>query len=158
MRKHLIRGFWLSVFFAAVAVVAGSMAPALAQDKNAKALIAVDAAWSNAAVARNIEAVASYYAEDGVAYPPNAPPAIGRAAAGKVWATYLADPSFQISWKANSAGVENKTGWTAGTYQASFKGADGKTVTENGKYVTVWRKGGNGKWQAIHDMWNSNTK
>ena len=158
MRKHLIRGLCLSVFFATAAAVAGLTAPAIAQDKNAKALIAVDTAWSNAAVARNVEAVASYYAEDGIAYPPNAPAAIGRAAAGKVWATYLADPSFQISWKANSAGVEKKTGWTAGTYKASFKGPDGKTVNENGKYVTVWRKNGNGKWQAIHDIWNSDTK
>jgi len=44
------------------------------------------------------------------------------------------------------------------TYQDSFKGPEGKTVVENGKYVTVWRKGTDGKWKAIHDIWNSDTK
>jgi ketosteroid isomerase-like protein len=31
-------------------------------------------------------------------------------------------------------------GFTAGTYEDSFKGPDGKLVTEKGKYVSTWRK------------------
>jgi ketosteroid isomerase-like protein len=27
-----------------------------------------------------------------------------------------------------------------------------------GKYVTVWRKGADGKWKTLHDIWNYDTK
>jgi ketosteroid isomerase-like protein len=158
MRKHLLSWFTVSTFCVCALALTSYISPAGAQDKAAKALIAVDDAWSNAAVARNVDAVASFYAEDGVAYPPSEPVAVGRAAARKVWAAYFADPTFQISWKATSAGVESRTGWTVGTYQASVKGSDGKTNVEKGKYVTVWRKGADSKWKAIHDMWNSDAK
>ena len=148
----------LGVLLAFALVVASSVAYAAGEDRNAKALMAVDSDWSKAAVARNVDAVASFYAEDGVVYPPNEPIADGRAAARKLWATYFADPTFQISWKTTSAGVANRTGWTVGTYQDSYKGPDGRTIMENGKYVTVWRKGADGTWKAIHDIWNSDTK
>jgi ketosteroid isomerase-like protein len=85
-------------------------------------MIAVDDAWSNAAVAKNVDAVAAFYAEDGVAYPANEPVAAGRAAVRRVSAAYFADPSFQISWKTTKVGAANSTGWTAGTYEALFEG------------------------------------
>jgi len=121
-------------------------------------LVAADKAWSNAAIAKNVNGVASFYAEDGIAYPPNEPIAVGQTAARKVWANYFADPSFEISWQTTSAGVARDIGWTAGTYKDSFKRQDGKTVVEIGKYLTVWRKGADGKWKAIHDMWNPDSK
>ena len=158
MRRHFVRLKLVSAGFIGAFLVLAGAAPALAADANAKLLTALDTEWSNAAVARNVDKVASFYADDAVAYPPNEPAAVGQAAARKVWAAYFADPSFEISWKTTAAGAENKTGWTVGTYQASFKSPDGKTVTENGKYVTVWRKGADGKWKAIHDIWNADAK
>jgi ketosteroid isomerase-like protein len=158
MRRQLLNLISASVFFACTLVVSSYISFAGAEGNNVKALIAADHDWSNAAVARNVDGVASYYAENAVVYPPNEPAAVGRAAARKVWAAYFADPSFQISWKTTSAGAENRTGWTVGTYQASFKGPDGKSAVEKGKYVTVWQKGADGKWEAIHDIWNSNAK
>lgn len=158
MRKHLLSLVSASLLSIGMLAVSAHLAPAQAQNKNAMALMAADTAWSNAAVARNIDVLASFYAEDGIAYPPNEPAAVGRAAAKKVWAGYFANPTFQISWKATSAGAEQRTGWTVGTYQASFKGPDGKSVAEKGKYVTVWRKDTDGKWRAIHDIWSSDAK
>jgi ketosteroid isomerase-like protein len=75
-----------------------------------------------------------------------------------VWANYFADPTYQISWKTSSAEVVKDLGWTAGTFQDSSKGFDGKTVAKNGKYVCVWRKGADGKWKAIRDIWNYDGK
>ena len=129
-------------------------------DKNAKALAKVDEDWSNAAVKKDVDRVASFYAEDAIAYPPNAPVAIGRPAAKKVWASYFADPTFSISWKAVNAGVSKggDLGFTAGTYEASFKGPDGKMVSEKGKYLTTWKKDKDRKWKASHDIWNADSK
>lgn len=94
-------------------------------------MIAVDEDWSNAAVAKDVDAVASFYAENASAYPPNQPIAVGRAAARKVWAGYFADPTYEISWKTTSAGVVKDTGWTVGTYQDSSQSSDGKRVRQN---------------------------
>ena len=124
----------------------------------AKALAKLDDDWSSAAATKDAERVASFYAEDALAYPPNEPVAVGRAAAKKVWAAYFAEPTFTISWKTTHAEVNGDLGFTSGTYEDSFKGADGKMVQEKGKYLCVWKKQKDGSWKAIHDMWNADTK
>jgi ketosteroid isomerase-like protein len=153
----------VSVLIAAVAFAAlAPAAPALAAGigVNAKVLAKLDDDWSKAAATREAERVASFYDEDAIAYPPNEPMTIGRAAAKKVWAAYFADPSFSISWKTLHAGVAKSgdLGFTTGTYEDSYKGPDGKLVTEKGKYVCIWKKQADGSWKAIHDTWNSDSK
>ena len=153
------------VFFLAAAGMVAlfvSVMPALAadMDANAKALAKVDDDWSKAAATRDADRMASFYAEDAIAYPPNEPAAIGRPAAKKVWAGYFSDKSFTISWKAAHAEMAKSgdLGYTAGTYEASSKGPDGKQVTEKGKYVTTWKKQKDGSWKASHDIWNPDAK
>ena len=137
-----------------------SFALAADMDANAKALAKLDDDWSNAAATRDADRVASFYAEDAIAYPPNEPVTSGRAAAKKVWASYFADSTFSISWKTVHAEVSKSgdLGFTSGTYEDSFKGPDGKLVSETGKYVCVWKKQKDGTWKAIHDIWNSDSK
>jgi ketosteroid isomerase-like protein len=129
-------------------------------DANAKALVKLDDDWSKAAAARDVNKVASFYADDAIAYPPNEPAANGREAAKKVWAAYFAEPTFNISWKTTHAEVAKSgdLGFTSGTYEDSFKGPDGKMVSEKGKYVCMWKKQKDGTWKAIHDIWNSDAK
>ena len=67
---------------------------AATDDKNTRELIAVDDDWSNAAVAKDVDRVASFYATDAVAFPPDEPIAVGSAATRKVWANYFADPEL----------------------------------------------------------------
>jgi len=153
-----------TVAFGAILIAIASLAVArtgfaVIDDKNAKELIAVDDDWSNAAVAKDVDRVASFYAPDAVVFPPDEPLAVGQVAARKVWASYFADPTYQISWKTTSAGVVQDIGWRAGTFQDSSNVSDGKTVAKTGKYVCVRRKGGaDGKWKAIRDIWNYDAK
>jgi ketosteroid isomerase-like protein len=140
-----------------------SVLPALAaddMDAAAKALAKLDDDWSAAAATKDAEKVASFYAENAIAYPPNEPVCNGRAVAKKVWAAYFADPSFAISWKTTHAEVakSGELGFTSGTYEASFQGPDGKMIHEKGKYLCNWKKQADGTWKAIHDMWNSDAK
>lgn len=152
----------LVVAVAAAATVYFSAASARADgiDAGAKALAKLDDEWARAAAAKDIERIASYYADDAIAYPPNEPAAVGRDAARKVWATMLSVPGFTISWKTTHAGMATSgdLGFTAGTYEAASQGADGKKVTASGKYVCTWRKGSDGSWKAIHDIWNADAK
>ena len=151
MKRYTSPAFVLAVLLCAIAVRAHI-------DANAKALAQLDDDWSKAAATRDAERVASFYAEDAVAYPPNAPMADGKAAAKKVWTAFFSDPSFKISWKTVHAEVSGQLGYTTGTYEDSFKGPDGKLVTEKGKYVCVWRKEKDGGWKATHDIWNPDSK
>ena len=105
-------------------------------DKAAKELVALDEAWSKAAGERNVDAVASYYAEDARVYPPNEPIVMGHAAAKEAWAKMLADPSTKLSWKTTAAAVEGNMGYTAGTYQMSFNGPDGKPASRSEEHTS----------------------
>ncbi|MCU0253049.1 MAG: SgcJ/EcaC family oxidoreductase [Acidobacteria bacterium] len=127
-------------------------------DAHAKALAKLDDDWSAAAATRDAAKVASFYADDALAYPPGEPVAVGKAAAQKVWAAYFAEPTFKISWKTTHAEVNGDLGFTSGTYEDSFKGPDGKPVQEKGKYLCVWKKQKDGSWKAIHDMWNADSR
>ncbi len=136
--------------------------PAGASDIDGRAMVLakLDDAWSAAAATRDAAKVAAFYAEDAIAYPPGAPIAVGRAAAQEVWASYFAEPSFTISWKSSHAEIaaSGDLGFTSGAYIATYNGADGKPVTENGKFLCTWRKQNDGTWEATHDMWNTDSK
>ena len=123
-------------------------------------LTQLDDAWSKAAATKNADSVASFYATDAIAYPPNLPAAVGQAAARDVWAGGFADSSYAISWTTSHAGVAKSgdLGYTAGTYQESYRGPDGNPVTATGKYLCVWAKQPDGSWKATNDMWNSDAK
>ena len=142
-------------------LVLGSVMPASAADDisaEGKVLAKLDDDWATAAATRDAKLVASFYAADAMAYPPNEPVAVGRAAAEKVWAAYFADPTYNLSWKTTHAEVTGDLGYTAGTYEDSFKGADGKVVKGKGKYLCVWKRQSDGTWKAIHDMWNTDAQ
>jgi ketosteroid isomerase-like protein len=145
----------------AVAIVlAASCAPAVDTAAIVKELTKLDDDWSKAAGTRSADAVAAFYAPDAIAYPPNEPMAVGQPAARKVWAAAFADSTYHLSWTTQHAGVSKSgdLGFTAGTYEDSFKGPDGKLVTGKGKYVCTWAKQADGTWKAIHDIWNSDAK
>lgn len=155
------RPFRASLMAAALAIAVLSSAcsaPAPAVDTAALAqqLAQLDDAWSTVAGTRNADSVASFYAEDAVAYPPKMPVAVGRAAARDVWAGAFADSTYNLSWVTTASGVapSGDLGYTAGTFQESFAGPDGTMATATGKYLCVWKKQADGSWKAIHDMWN----
>ncbi len=164
------QGLILILVAAGAAITALSVLPAHAgqpaktaaesPDTVAKALTKLDDDWSKAAAKKDAALVASFYADDAIAYPPSEPIAIGKAAAQKTWAAYFADPTFAISWKTlhADASKSGELGFTSGTYECSFKGPDGKQVAEKGKYLCVWKKQKDGSWKAAHDMWNTDTK
>jgi ketosteroid isomerase-like protein len=169
MNRHLkhTRSFGIvgvvATLGAAGLLLSTACAPAPAQvDTAALAaqLTQLDDAWSAAAATRNADSVASFYATDAVAYPPNMPVAVGRAAARDVWAGGFADSTYTISWTTTAARVaaSGDMGFTAGSYQESYRGADGNPVTMTGKYLCVWAKQADGSWKATNDMWNADAK
>jgi ketosteroid isomerase-like protein len=142
------------------ALLLASCAPKVDTDAIAKKLTQLDEDWSKTAATKNADSVASYYAADAIAYPPDSPIAAGHDAAKKVWADGFADSTYKISWKTSHAGASQggDMGFTAGTYEESMRGPTGAQVTNKGKYVCLWAKQADGSWKAVHDIWNADSK
>ena len=153
----MIRPRRFSLLTVLIAILWATSAGAHVSD-DAKALAKLDDEWSAAAGTRDAKRVAAFYAEDAMVYPPNMPMAKGRAEGEKTWAGAFADPSYRVAWKAVHAEVTGDFGYTAGTFEESFKGPDGKPVHGTGKYLCVWKKQADGSWKAVHDMWNNDAK
>jgi ketosteroid isomerase-like protein len=132
---------------------------ALAADTTAieQALRDLDAQWSAAAGAKNLEKTVSFYSADAIVMPPNAPAATSSEAIRKGWQDLLASPGLVISWKTTKVEVA-KSGDLAclsGTYELTMNDASGKPINDHGKYVEVWEKQSDGKWKCGTDIWNS---
>jgi ketosteroid isomerase-like protein len=144
--------------FAGLMLVAGcNQAPPPADRLAAEdAVRAADGEALKAAQALDAAGTASSYSEDVMVMPPNQAAASGRAAAQKVWAAMLV-PGTQVSWFANKveAAASGEMVYEQGTYSVETPGPDGKPVTDEGKFLSVWKKQGNGEWKEVESIWNS---
>ena len=132
--------------------------PAAAADtKIEQALRDLDAKWSAAAGAKDVDKTVSYYAESAVVMPPNASAATTKESIRSAWKEMLTTPGAALSWKATKVEVA-KSGDMAcvsGTYEETTTDASGKPVKDRGKYVEVWEKQADGTWKVVADVWNS---
>jgi len=134
-------------------------AAAAADPKSAieKALRDLDAQWSAAAAAKDVDKTVSYYAEDAIVMPPNASAATTKEAIRSAWKEMLTSPGAAINWRATTVEVA-KAGdlaYVSGTYEAAMTDANGKPVKDRGKYVEIFKKQADGTWKVIADIWNS---
>src|SRR5947199_6393750 len=130
---------------------------AAADTKIEQALRDLDAKWSAAAGAKDIDKTVSYYSEDAVVMPPNAPSAKTRETIRSAWKEMLTSPGAAISWKATKVEVANSgdLACVSGTYEQMMTDASGKPAKDRGKYVEIFKKQADGTWKVIVDIWNS---
>jgi uncharacterized protein (TIGR02246 family) len=130
---------------------------AAADTKIEQALRDLDAQWSAAAEAKDLDKTVSYYADDAIVMPPNAPPATTKEAIRSAWNEMLTSPGAAISWKATKVEVAKggDLAYVSGTYQETMADASGKRVQDRGKYVAIFKKQSDGAWKVIVDIWNS---
>ena len=117
----------------------------------------LDAQWSAAAGAKDVDKTVSYYAADAIVMPPNASSATTKEAIRSAWKEMLTTPGAAISWKASKVEVA-KAGdlaYVSGTYEETMTDASGKPAKEHGKYVEIFKKQADGTWKVIVDIWNS---
>jgi uncharacterized protein (TIGR02246 family) len=138
------------------AAACGQSAPPDTRGADANALRDLDAAWSKTASANDVDGTVSYYTDDASLLPPNAPAATGKPAIRSAWAALLV-PGNAVSWQADKVEVARSSdlAYTVGTYQATIKDPQGKTLADRGKYTEVWKKQTDGKWKVVADMYNS---
>jgi uncharacterized protein (TIGR02246 family) len=128
-------------------------------DKSGEAaeLRKLDEQWSAAAAKNDLEATLSFYADDAVVLPGNAPIAGDKKAIREVWAGMLG-PGAAVAWKVTKAEVakSGELGYLYGTYELTMKDSKGGPPEQDkGKLVEIWRKQPDGKWKCIVDTYNS---
>jgi ketosteroid isomerase-like protein len=63
-------------------------------------------------------------------------------------------PGFHISWQPQTVEVsqDGDMAYLIENSQVSFTDSVGKSVTQNNKAVSVWRKQSNGSWKNVVDI------
>lgn len=137
-------------------LIAAGCGPSVNLEQERSALMAQDRAWSEST--KDSQKFNSYFASDASMYPPGMPIARGSDAIRKAAGEMFAMPGFSIQWSATKAAVGSggDLGYTSGTYTMSVNDPTGKPMTENGKYVTVWKKV-DGQWKVVEDIFNGDT-
>jgi uncharacterized protein (TIGR02246 family) len=148
--------FWGCLALVLLVSACGQQTPPDTRAADESAIRDQDAQWSKAAEAKDLEATVSYYSDDASLLPPNAPIATGKQEIRAVWAPLLR-PDVSVSWQASKVEVSRSgdLAYAAGTYQLTSKDPQGKPVTDQGKFVEVWKKQADGKWKTVVDTFNS---
>ena len=122
------------------------------------ALRNLDAEWSKAAGAKDIDKTVFYYSDDALVMPSNSPVLQGKAAARAMWQGMFSMPGFGGGWKATKVEVARSgdLAYITGTYEINETEASGKQKTDKGKYLEVWKKQSDGSWKCVADMFNTN--
>jgi ketosteroid isomerase-like protein len=141
------------------ALLAGASSAGAKVDVTAEraALFKADKAWSEAAVGKDVEKVLSYWTDDAIVYPPGQPAVVGKDALRRYVTEGFALPGFSIRWETSAFEV-SASGDMAhglGTNVVTINDPQGKVITEHGRGVTVWRKGKDGSWRCVIDIWNA---
>lgn len=115
----------------------------------------LDAEWSKAAGAKDLEKTVSYYTDDALILPPNIPTIQGKQGARTMWQGMFSVPGFGGGWKATKVEVSGDLGWVTGTYELSETDASGRPMVDKGKYLEVWKRQADGSWKCVADMFNT---
>ena len=139
---------WMIVGLATIA--AGACTQTVNVEQERAALMAVDREWSQ--TAKDPEKFVSFFGEGAAVYAPGMPIVTGADAIKKTMTEMIGSPGFALSWSPTKADVaaSGDLGHTAGNYKITMGGA-----TEQGKYVTTWKKQTGGAWKVIDDIFNA---
>jgi ketosteroid isomerase-like protein len=122
------------------------------RDPTAEAdLLSADRAFARDTSDRGIDGWLEGFTDDGVMLPTGAPLARGKFEVRAVMATILNDPTTKLEWDPDHASVSasGDLGYTLGHTNVVKVGATGQElVVGRLKYMTVWKRQGDGQWKV----------
>lgn len=145
----------------AVILTGCSQAPPPAPDTreaDSKAIRDLEASWVQAFATKDVNKVAVVYADDASVFLPNAPVLTGTAAIRGALRPMLEDKGFSLSFASTKVEVSKAgdLGYSQGAYTMTMTDTRSKRVlTEQGKYVTVFKKQADGGWKVVADIVNA---
>jgi ketosteroid isomerase-like protein len=143
----------------AVALSACQPSPEALTSADQAAIRAVDSTLVAAINAGDVAAATAAYAVDGMVIPPNMPVAMGADGIRQLWTglTGMMDVTFAIQSELVSGAGD--MAYHVGSY--SFSGTmkdSARTIVprEEGKYLQVFVRQGDGSWKVAAEAWNAN--
>jgi len=106
--------------------------------------------WQAAMNSGDADAIAALYAEDARVMPPNMPATIGRSAVREAFGAMI-DAGMSVELRSIATESSGDLAYNVGTYRQRVN----DEVTDEGKFIEVWRRGPDGDWLMINDIWNS---
>jgi uncharacterized protein (TIGR02246 family) len=118
----------------------------------------VEADWVKDIATKDVDKFVSYFSDDASFLAPNEMLITGKDNIKAAFRPMLADPNFALTFQ-STRGEASKSGdfvYVIGTYSMTISSPrDQKPVTDQGKYLAVYKKQADGNWKAVADMVNS---
>jgi uncharacterized protein (TIGR02246 family) len=113
-----------------------------------------DADWLAAAASHDLNRVLPFWSDDATILVPDTPAVVGKEAIRKYVADSFATPGFSITWKTEKVEVSQSgdLAYSTGIDRISLNGPDGKSLTEVGRGVAIWKKQADGSWKCVVDV------
>ena len=99
------------------------------------------------------KAVAAFYTEDAIAFPPGAAMVKGRQAIQQMWQETMDSGVKSLSFTVIDVGASGDLAHETGTALMNVQPAGKESTTASVKYVVLWKKQGN-DWKLHRDIWN----
>jgi uncharacterized protein (TIGR02246 family) len=142
----------------AFSMMACKTAPASSPDMHEADVMAihdVEVQANKGWAAKNIDAIANFYADDAVLMTPGAESIQGKDAIRNGLKEMIADPALSLTFEASRTDVAKSgdLGYTQGSYKMTVTDpATHKVINDHGNYVTTFRKQADGSWKAVADI------
>lgn len=120
-----------------------------AREQEAASIRALDAAWSRALQAKDLDTVMTNYAEDAAFLAPGQPIVRGKANIRAWFATRIAQPDYSATFEPTVVVVaaSRDMAYELGVFHASGRDAHGALVSRVGKHLVTWMKQ-DGRWKV----------
>jgi ketosteroid isomerase-like protein len=121
-------------------------------DEATRQAMATDAAWSAALGAGERAAFLAGVADEAV-FAGGRRLLRGKEAIGAGWATFFRPDAPRFSWRPDGGGAaaSGDLAWTTGSFRIEARGAGGAPQVNEGRYLSVWSRGADGRWRAELD-------
>jgi ketosteroid isomerase-like protein len=100
--------------------------------------------------AGNADAVAAFYADDAVLLLPNAPISRGSAAIRNTFSAHFSAMHPNLNFGPDRIVQSGEVAYEYGHYTMGMG-----SMSDQGNYITVWRRQANGDWKIVEDSVNS---
>ncbi len=111
--------------------------------------------WARHWNAKELDKLIESYAEDAVYMPPHHPAAHGRKAIREYLEVPMRRGVTDLVYEVTFIRHSGDLAYDVGRYRMTIPQADGTTRQDKGKYLTVWKRQGNGPWKIVADAWSS---
>lgn len=110
--------------------------------------------WSKAAEARDVEKTLTFWSDDAIVISAGQPELKGKQAIRGMVEGSIKDPNFKISWEPISAEISKSgdMGYLIENSKITMADSTGKSVIQNFKTVTIWKKQEDGSWKNVVDV------